>query len=88
MSYKDKTIHNIRARRRVLPDVQSRNISDDDYVFQGPSTATLEQEDRALEKRARAKKGSKLRKITLIYVISGITYQYTCTTARLVQKRD
>ncbi|QNN55762.1 hypothetical protein H9K76_14205 [Diaphorobacter ruginosibacter] len=56
MSYKDKTIHNIRARRRVLPDVQSRNISDDDYVFQGPSTATLEQEDRALEKRARAKK--------------------------------
>ncbi|QIL69508.1 hypothetical protein G7048_03430 [Diaphorobacter sp. HDW4B] len=57
MSFSDKTIFNIRPRARVLPDVQSRSVSDDDYVFRGPNAAAVEQQDKAREmERVRARR--------------------------------
>lgn len=47
MTYSDKTIFNIRPRGRVLPDVQSRSVSDDDYVFREPNAAAVEQQEKA-----------------------------------------
>lgn len=47
MSFIDKTIFNIRARNPTAKkDVDSRNISDDDYVFHTPfqTDAALQEE--------------------------------------------
>ncbi|MGF6211770.1 hypothetical protein [Comamonas sp. 4034] len=43
MTFTDKTIFNIRLRTPVpLKDIDSRNISDDDYVFHQPFRSDVE----------------------------------------------
>lgn len=46
MSFTDKTIFNIRARKSIPKvDVDSRNVSDNDYIFHQPFRTVTEPAD-------------------------------------------